>query len=95
MRGGGIDVRHYVPGGREDGGGIGRFVGYIVDAPRPNAGSRHVVTDTRGPALVANLQPVRLGMARAGDDAGPASRCGTDCTISTSRGAAARCASWS
>lgn len=42
-----IEVRHYVAGGRENGGGIGRLVGYIVDGAEA-AGARHAVTDTRG-----------------------------------------------
>jgi len=47
-RDGGVLVRHYVAGGREHGGGIGRLVGYIVDGAG-EAGTRHLVTDTRGP----------------------------------------------
>lgn len=43
-----IDARHYLPGGLESGGGIGRLVGYIVDAAARN-GSRHAISDTRGP----------------------------------------------
>lgn len=39
-------ARHYLPGGRETGGGIGRLVGYI--AAEAGAG-RHLVVDTRGP----------------------------------------------
>lgn len=42
-------ARHYLPGGREHGGGIGRMVGYIVDAAAA-LGERHLVTDTRGPS---------------------------------------------
>jgi glycosyltransferase involved in cell wall biosynthesis len=41
------DVRHYVAGGCEHGGGIGRLVGYICNAAGPE--TRHLVTDTRGP----------------------------------------------
>ncbi|MER2507861.1 MAG: glycosyltransferase family 4 protein [Amaricoccus sp.] len=43
-----IAVRHYLPGGREDGGGIGRLVGHLVDAATLD-GERHDVCDTRGP----------------------------------------------
>jgi glycosyltransferase involved in cell wall biosynthesis len=44
-----IVARHYVPGGRSRGGGIGRLVGYVVDAAA-DAGQRHAITDTRGEA---------------------------------------------
>lgn len=40
-------VNHYCPGGREQGGGIGRMVGNIVDAAALS-GDRHRVHDTRG-----------------------------------------------
>lgn len=40
-------IRHYVAGGTESGGGIGRLVGYVL-ASR-STGFRHVVVDTRGP----------------------------------------------
>ena len=43
-----LRVRHYLPGGLENGGGIGRLVGHIVDAAAHD-GSRHAVSDTRGP----------------------------------------------
>lgn len=43
-----VSVRHYVAGGREHGGGIGRMVGHIVDSASAD-GIEHVVTDTRGP----------------------------------------------
>ncbi|WP_353475863.1 glycosyltransferase family 4 protein (plasmid) [Salipiger sp. H15] len=42
-----LRVRHYLPGGRENGGGIGRLVGYILDAQQ--GGDQHSVIDTRGP----------------------------------------------
>ena len=41
-------VRHYCPGGREYGGGIGRLVGYVVDEAG-REGEQHLVCDTRGP----------------------------------------------
>lgn len=47
-----IIARHYVPGGRNRGGGIGRLVGYVVDAAGAE-GERHAITDTRGPAWSA------------------------------------------
>ncbi len=40
-------VRHYLPGGREAGGGIGRLAGYILDAVGPE--QDHAIRDTRGP----------------------------------------------
>ncbi|KAB0680436.1 glycosyltransferase family 4 protein [Aureimonas leprariae] len=52
-------VRHYVAGGRENGGGIGRLVGYIADAAG-TAGTRHRVTDTRGPRWFAPFSLSRL-----------------------------------
>ena len=45
-----ITARHYLAGGRENGGGIGRLVGYLVDAAAAE-GARHAVTDTRGPRV--------------------------------------------
>ena len=56
-------ARHYVPGGREHGGGIGRLVGYVVDVAEAR-GAAHRVTDTRGPRLGA-LSPLRLAGALA------------------------------
>ena len=53
-------VRHYLPGGLEQGGGIGRLVGHIVTAP--DQVGRHRVRDTRGP----RWRPVRSGVALAG-----------------------------
>lgn len=40
-------VRHFCPGGRERGGGIGRLIGHIVDAAAADGGD-HRITDTRG-----------------------------------------------
>jgi glycosyltransferase involved in cell wall biosynthesis len=60
MTAGGLaNVRHYVPGGRENGGGIGRLVGYIADAAR-QVGGNHLVTDTRGPRWSLIASPARL-----------------------------------
>ncbi|OWV72616.1 glycosyl transferase [Rhizobium sp. R339] len=52
-------VRHYVPGGCETGGGIGRLVGYISNTAKA-AGETHLVTDTRGPRWSVATSPVRL-----------------------------------
>ncbi|MBB3593648.1 glycosyltransferase involved in cell wall biosynthesis [Rhizobium sp. BK529] len=52
-------VRHYVPGGCENGGGIGRLVGYITSSAR-QAGATHFVTDTRGPRWSAATSTLRL-----------------------------------
>ncbi|OWV82026.1 glycosyl transferase [Rhizobium sp. R634] len=52
-------VRHYVPGGCENGGGIGRLVGYISNTAKA-AGETHLVTDTRGPRWSVATSPVRL-----------------------------------
>ncbi|QWW71982.1 glycosyltransferase family 4 protein [Rhizobium sp. WYJ-E13] len=52
-------VRHYVPGGCENGGGIGRLVGYITSSAR-QAGATHFVTDTRGPRWSAATSSLRL-----------------------------------
>lgn len=57
-----IVARHYVPGGRNRGGGIGRLVGYVVDAAGAE-GERHVVTDTRGPAWSLARSAPRLAAA--------------------------------
>ncbi len=54
-----IVARHYVPGGRNRGGGIGRLVGYVVDAAA-DEGERHAITDTRGPAWSAPRSLPRL-----------------------------------
>lgn len=61
MRQEAISVRHYGPGGCEQGGGIGRFIGYVVDAAP--AAARHVVTDTRGPRWSVPASPLRLALA--------------------------------
>jgi glycosyltransferase involved in cell wall biosynthesis len=55
-------VRHYVAGGRENGGGIGRLVGYIADTAG-EAGATHLVTDTRGPRWFAPTSLLRLSFA--------------------------------
>ena len=57
-------VRHYVAGGRERGGGIGRLVGNIVDAAAAE-GTAHLVTDTRGPSWTVPGSPARLSAALA------------------------------
>ena len=54
-----VDVRHYVPGGLENGGGIGRLVGYIADAAILE-GSGVAVSDTRGPRWSLLRSPIRL-----------------------------------
>ena len=63
-----VSVRHYGPGGREHGGGIGRLIGYLVAAAGGKDGA-HRVTDTRGPRL-GPASPARLAgalLAMAGD----------------------------
>ena len=57
-----IVARHYVPGGRNRGGGIGRLVGYVVDAAAAE-GERHAITDTRGPEWSAPRSLPRLAGA--------------------------------
>ena len=57
-------VRHYVAGGRERGGGIGRLVGNIVDSAAAE-GAVHLVTDTRGPRWSVPGLPLRLTGALA------------------------------
>lgn len=52
-------VRHYCPGGREHGGGIGRMAGYILDAAQ-RRGQNHLVQDTRGPAFAPLHSSLRL-----------------------------------
>jgi len=52
-------VRHYVPGGCENGGGIGRLVGYITGTAK-EGGSEHAVTDTRGLRWSAATSSLRL-----------------------------------
>ena len=54
-----VEARHYLPGGLESGGGIGRLVGYVVEAAA-REGSRHAVSDTRGPRLSPLRSPGRL-----------------------------------
>lgn len=61
-------IRHYVPGGAENGGGIGRLVGYVLSSP--DASLRHVIVDTRGPAwrpLRSVLRLLRAMSVMAGD----------------------------
>jgi len=55
-------VRHYCAGGREQGGGIGRLVGYIVDTAE-SGGVGHAVVDTRGPRWAPATSLARLVMA--------------------------------
>lgn len=57
-------VRHYCPGGREHGGGIGRLVGYAVDAAAER-GEAATVVDTRGPRWSVVTSGPRLGAALA------------------------------
>ena len=52
-------VRHYVPGGCENGGGIGRLVGYISGTAR-ELGGKHLVTDTRGARWSVATSPLHL-----------------------------------
>ena len=54
-------VRHYVAGGTEHGGGIGRLVGYVCAAGAGDC--RHLVTDTRGPRWNRLRSPFRLAHA--------------------------------
>jgi glycosyltransferase involved in cell wall biosynthesis len=54
-------IRHYVAGGTEHGGGIGRLVGYVLSEPA--AGLRHETVDTRGPRW--RPLPSGLRLARA------------------------------
>lgn len=56
----GVSVRHHVAGGQEHGGGIGRLVGYIMDAQ--GASDRHRMQDTRGP----RFRPLRSGVMLLG-----------------------------
>lgn len=51
-------IMHYVAGGTESGGGIGRLVGYILN--ENSARYRHTVLDTRGPKWNPLLSPWRL-----------------------------------
>lgn len=57
-----VTVRHYVAGGRENGGGIGRLVGYITETAGEGR-IRHLVTDTRGPRWFAPTSLARLSWA--------------------------------
>ncbi|EPX85729.1 glycosyltransferase family 4 protein [Salipiger mucosus] len=59
-------IRHYIAGGAEHGGGIGRLVGYVLSAGDAGDTSfRHVVVDTRGPGLSLLRSPARLLQAMA------------------------------
>lgn len=60
-----ISVRHYGPGGRENGGGIGRLIGYLVDEAKRN-GVDHSVRDTRGPDWSPPESVIRMGQALLG-----------------------------
>lgn len=55
-------VRHYLPGGCESGGGIGRLVGYISESAK-EADRKHLVTDTRGRKWSFATSPSRLLIA--------------------------------
>ncbi|SFQ09842.1 glycosyltransferase family 4 protein [Tranquillimonas alkanivorans] len=59
-----VPVRHYGPGGLESGGGIGRFIGYVVNEVAKE-GVRHLVVDTRGPRWSPLTSPLRLLAALA------------------------------
>lgn len=52
-------VRHYLPGGCESGGGIGRLVGYISNAAK-DTDREHLITDTRGQKWSPATSPARL-----------------------------------
>ena len=56
-------IMHYVAGGTENGGGIGRLVGYILN--EKSARFQHRVIDTRGPRWNPLLSPWRLVQAMA------------------------------
>ncbi len=58
-----VKVRHYLAGGREFAGGIGRLVGYVVDAAGPD--QAHRLSDTRGPRWSPARSLPRLGLALA------------------------------
>ncbi|QDA35806.1 glycosyltransferase family 4 protein (plasmid) [Paracoccus liaowanqingii] len=66
MNSGPVLVRHYAPGGKEHGGGIGRFIGYVAAA---EGSARHSVVDTRGPwlSLASPLRLLAAMMVMAGD----------------------------
>jgi glycosyltransferase involved in cell wall biosynthesis len=65
MRTDAASVRHYGPGGRENGGGIGRLIGYVVDDAR-RRGADHAVRDTRGPSWSAVRSAGYFGSAILG-----------------------------
>ncbi len=56
-----VNVRHYLPGGQEAGGGIGRLVGYVIQAA--NSDQSHRVTDTRGPSWSPPRSLARFALA--------------------------------
>ena len=58
-----ILARHYLPGGREQGGGIGRLVKYIAETAPP--GVTHRVADTRGPRFRLPGSALHLAAAMA------------------------------
>ncbi|WP_037228656.1 glycosyltransferase family 4 protein [Roseobacter sp. GAI101] len=57
-------IMHYVAGGTENGGGIGRLVGYILN--ENSAQYRHSVVDTRGPRWNPLVSPWHLAHALFG-----------------------------
>lgn len=59
-----VPIRHFGPGGCENGGGIGRFIGYVVSAAQAR-GSDHLVIDTRGPHWSYLTSPWRLALSMA------------------------------
>lgn len=60
ISGPGRPVLMLVGGGLEEGGGIGRMVGYVLDAWNRQAGPRMTVIDTRGPKYRRILWPFYL-----------------------------------
>ena len=85
-------ARHFLPGGREHGGGIGRLVGYIVDEAERHGGA-HAITDTRGPGF-RRSSPRSGSRSRSPSSRATASWIRPASSTSMSRGGAARCASW-
>lgn len=59
-----VPIRHFGPGGCENGGGIGRFIGYVAAAAQVRGGD-HLVTDTRGPHWSFLTSPWRLALSMA------------------------------
>ena len=60
----GPSVSHYCPGGREQGGGIGRLVGYAVDAAATRGEVQRII-DTRGPRWSIPASAPRMARAVA------------------------------